>query len=64
MKRMPLPNVLASIGSVPIGTKAAAIGPITKETALSRGFDVVVSPSEYTIAALTAAIADYFHEGS
>ncbi len=48
------------LGATPDGLKAAAIGPITAETARSIGFEVVVSPAEYTIDALCAAIADYF----
>ena len=40
--------------------KAGAIGPITAETARTLGFEVAVSPSEYTIDALVAAITDYF----
>jgi uroporphyrinogen III methyltransferase/synthase len=40
--------------------KAAAIGPITAETAKQLGFDVVVSPQEYTIPALAEAIREYF----
>ncbi|RMF23029.1 MAG: HemD protein, partial [Deltaproteobacteria bacterium] len=38
----------------------AAIGPITAETIRQEGFEVAVMPREYTIAALTGAIADYF----
>lgn len=45
---------------LPKGMKAAVIGPITDETARERGFEVVVRPGEYTIPALTAAIAGYF----
>jgi uroporphyrinogen III methyltransferase / synthase len=44
------------------GMKAAAIGPITAETARSKGFEVVVIPAEYTVGALTDAIAQYFKE--
>jgi uroporphyrinogen III methyltransferase/synthase len=40
--------------------KAAAIGPITAETARSAGIEVVAQPAEYTVAALIAAIRDYF----
>jgi uroporphyrinogen III methyltransferase/synthase len=42
------------------GIKAAVIGPITAETARRKGFDVVVSPAEFTIPALTDAIRAYF----
>ena len=42
------------------GLKAAAIGPITAETARAAGLQVVAQPSEYTIPALIAAIRDYF----
>jgi uroporphyrinogen III methyltransferase/synthase len=41
--------------------KAAAIGPITAETARTSGFDVVVSPDEYTLDRLLEAILRYFH---
>ena len=41
------------------GLKAAAIGPITAETAHAAGLEVVVQPREYTVAALIAAIRDY-----
>ncbi len=53
-------NFCDLIGSVPRGLKAAAIGPITAEQARARGFEVVVSPREYTTAALSEAIVDYF----
>jgi len=42
------------------GLKAAAIGPITAETARSAGIQVVTQPTEYTIPALIAAIREYF----
>ncbi|HEV7988036.1 MAG TPA: hydroxymethylbilane synthase [Candidatus Binataceae bacterium] len=42
------------------GLKAAAIGPITAETARAAGLEVVVQPSEYTTPALIAAIHNYF----
>jgi uroporphyrinogen-III synthase len=42
------------------GLRAAAIGPITAATAEERGFEVVVSPDQYTIEALTEAIREYF----
>jgi len=53
-------NFCAIVGAVPHGLKAGAIGPITAETARTLGFEVVVSPSEYTIDALVAAITEYF----
>jgi len=43
------------------GLKAAAIGPITAQTALSGGFDVVISPAAYTVDSLLDAILEYFH---
>jgi uroporphyrinogen-III synthase len=42
------------------GLPAAAIGPITAETARSRGLNLVVQPASYTVEALCAAIHDYF----
>jgi uroporphyrinogen III methyltransferase / synthase len=53
-------NFCDLIGSLPRAIKAATIGPITAQTARSRGFEVVISPSEYTVTALSAAIVDYF----
>jgi uroporphyrinogen III methyltransferase/synthase len=51
----------AAMACVPVsGLKAAAIGPITAETARSHGFEVVVAPAEYTVEALIAAIVEYF----
>src|SRR5262249_42314564 len=44
------------------GMGAAAIGPITAETARERGFKVVAQPASYTVQALCAAIQDYFAE--
>jgi uroporphyrinogen III methyltransferase / synthase len=43
------------------GLKVAAIGPITAETARTCGFEVLVSPAEYTVDSLLDAILDYFH---
>jgi uroporphyrinogen III methyltransferase/synthase len=40
--------------------KAAAIGPITAETARAAGLQVVAQPNEYTVPALIAAIRDHF----
>jgi len=43
----------------------ACIGPVTAKTAEERGLSVHVTPSAYTIEALTQAIVDYFtHEGT
>jgi uroporphyrinogen III methyltransferase/synthase len=53
-------NFCDLIGASGKGVKAAAIGPITAATAAERGFEVVVRPGKYTIAALTEAIAEYF----
>ncbi len=47
-------------GTVKPGVRAAAIGPITAETARRLGFEVVIQPSEYTAAALIEAIVKYF----
>jgi uroporphyrinogen III methyltransferase/synthase len=46
--------------SVARGLKVAAIGPVTAETARLAGIEVVAQPAEYTVAALIAAIRDYF----
>ena len=48
------------VGASAKGLKAAAIGPITAATAKQLGFDVVASPREYTIPALTESIRVYF----
>jgi uroporphyrinogen III methyltransferase/synthase len=44
------------------GLTAAAIGPITAESARAAGMEVAVQPTEYTLSALTAAIHDFFTE--
>jgi uroporphyrinogen III methyltransferase / synthase len=50
----------AAMAAMPVqGLKAAAIGPITAETARAHGFDVAVEPTEYTVEALLAAIVQY-----
>jgi uroporphyrinogen-III synthase len=49
-------NFCELIGDPSRGLKAAVIGPITAETARTRGFNVVVCPDDYTIDALTAAM--------
>ncbi len=53
-------NFCELVGASAKGLKAAAIGPITAATAKRRGFEVIVSPGEYTIPALTEAITDFF----
>jgi uroporphyrinogen III methyltransferase/synthase len=53
-------NFCKLIGASVTGMKAAAIGPITAKTARDKGFEVIVTPTEYTVAALTRAIQDYF----
>ncbi|HVN28951.1 MAG TPA: uroporphyrinogen-III synthase, partial [Candidatus Binataceae bacterium] len=53
-------NFVAIVGAPHARTKAAAIGPITRTTAEQLGFEVVVTPREYTISALVEAIRDYF----
>jgi uroporphyrinogen III methyltransferase / synthase len=53
-------NFCEMLGTLPHGLKAAAIGPITAETARQRGFDVVVCPPQYTVDGLVAAIIDHF----
>ena len=50
-------NFAAITGVPSAGIKAAAIGPITAETARELGFEVVVAPTAYTVEALIAAIA-------
>lgn len=40
----------------------ACIGPVTARTAKERGFTVRIQPKQYTIPALTRAIAEYFTE--
>lgn len=52
-------NFRELVGTSAKGVKAAAIGPITAQTASKCGFKVVVSPDEYTIPALTEAIREY-----
>jgi len=58
-------NFCEMVGAAVAGRlKAAAIGPITAETARSAGIQVVAQPTEYTIAALIDAIRDYFVAGN
>ena len=53
-------NFIAMVGVPVAGLKAAAIGPITADTARAHGFDVVVAPTQYTVDALISAITDHF----
>jgi uroporphyrinogen III methyltransferase / synthase len=53
-------NFRELVGELEPGLKAAAIGPITAETARREGFDVGISPSEYTVDALVEAIVAQF----
>jgi len=53
-------NFCELVGAPASLLKAAAIGPITAATAEDHGFEVVVTPAKYTIAALTEAIREYF----
>ena len=56
-------NFCDLVGNV-AGLKAAAIGPITAETARQHGFEVAVSPASYTVAALIDAIGGFFARAS
>ncbi len=53
-------NFCEMVGAAARGLKAAAIGPITAETADAAGLQVVAQPAEYTVAALIDAIRNYF----
>jgi uroporphyrinogen III methyltransferase/synthase len=53
-------NFATMIGKRARGLNAAAIGPITAETARRCGFHVVVEPKLYTVASLLAAIRGHF----
>lgn len=53
-------NFCAMIGEPSHGLKAAAIGPITAETARNAGLNVVVESDTYTVPALIEAIRNYF----
>lgn len=53
-------NFCELVGDSAKGLRAAAIGPITAATARERGFEVVVTPGEYTTPALTEAIREFF----
>ncbi len=52
-------NFCVRVGKLRPGMKAAVIGPITAETARSRGFEIVAMPADYTIAGLVGAIRDW-----
>jgi uroporphyrinogen III methyltransferase / synthase len=53
-------NFAAMTGAPTAGIKAAAIGPVTAETARGLGFEVIVLPAIYTGDALIDAIAKYY----
>ncbi|HVN26894.1 MAG TPA: uroporphyrinogen-III synthase, partial [Candidatus Binataceae bacterium] len=53
-------NFSAMIGKAARGMKAAAIGPITADTARRAGFEVAVESQDYTIPALIDAIRRHF----
>lgn len=53
-------NFCTMVGELTTPPKAAAIGPITASVARERGFEVVASAAEYTVAALRSAIVEYF----
>jgi uroporphyrinogen-III synthase len=53
-------NFCELVGEMRRKPRAAAIGPITAASAKRCGFEVVVSPGEFTIPALIEAIRDYF----
>lgn len=44
------------------GIAVAAIGPVTARTCRELGLEVVIEPKEYTLAALTEGIVEYFRE--
>jgi len=53
-------NFTAMAGVPVAGLKAAAIGPITAETARAHGFEVVAATTEYTVEALISSIVEYY----
>jgi uroporphyrinogen III methyltransferase / synthase len=53
-------NFCEMLGISGKGIRAAAIGPITAETAREREFEVVVKPRRYTIEALTESIREHY----
>jgi uroporphyrinogen III methyltransferase / synthase len=57
-------NFAEMVGQPVAELNAAAIGPITAETARQHGFKVVVEPERYTAAALLAAIRRHFAPGA
>jgi uroporphyrinogen III methyltransferase/synthase len=54
-------NFQSMLGAQITGLKAAVIGPVTAETARINGFDVVVSPPQYTMEGLLEAVLSYFN---
>jgi uroporphyrinogen-III synthase len=48
------------VGDSARSVKAAAIGPITAETATAVGFEVVATAATYTVDGLVEAIVNYF----
>jgi len=54
-------NFRTMLGRDIAGLKAAAIGPISADSARRNGFEVVVSAREYTVDGLLDAIVEYFH---
>ena len=57
-------NFQTMLGIQITGLKAAVIGPITAHTARTSGFDVVASPTSYTVDSLLDAILEHFHHGT
>jgi uroporphyrinogen III methyltransferase / synthase len=53
-------NFCELLGGVTGGLRAAAIGPITAETARRHGFDLVISAAKYTVDELLASIVSHF----
>jgi uroporphyrinogen III methyltransferase / synthase len=53
-------NFRELVGEIPPRLEAAVIGPITADTAREAGFEVVVSPVDYTVDALVSAIVKHF----
>ena len=53
-------NFLAMVGKSARSVKAAAIGPITADTARTAGFELVAVANRYTLDGLSEAIVNYF----
>jgi uroporphyrinogen III methyltransferase/synthase len=53
-------NFCGMVGEAARGLKAAAIGPITADTARDEGFDVVIEASTFTVEGLTDAVVKHF----